>query len=173
MERFLNVISDNKINTNVKSEYMKNFILALTVATLPLMAQAQRPQANRISAYDQNYKVCRIDGTYTTCDENTPTIVNTKKAARKNDKIIANLHKLDQHVYVEPKPEPTTQSTVVSTYSRKNPRFSASYDDPNAAYQGKESKINDGVDKNISRNINYVNNGNNLPPNDGGNTDKK
>jgi hypothetical protein len=154
-----------------KLNHMKNLILALTVASLPVMAHAQRSYTNHISVYDQNYKVCRIDGTYTTCDPNTPTIVTSKKVKNNNAKVEARLRKLDQHVYVEPKPEPTTPTTVVK--SRKNPRFGASYDDPNAAYQGKESKINDGVQKNLSRNLNYINNGANLPPNDGGNSDKK
>ncbi|MBS1777756.1 MAG: hypothetical protein JST70_00430 [Bacteroidetes bacterium] len=146
---------------------MKNLILALAVATLPVVAHAQKSYSNGESVYDQNYKVCRIDGTYTVCSENTPTIVNTKKAANKNDKTIAQLHKLDRYVYVNPEPR------VVNATSKKNPRFGASYDDPNAAYQGKESAINDGVDKTISRNINYINNNTNLPPNDGGNSDKK
>lgn len=145
---------------------MKNLILALAVATLPVVAHAQKSYSNGESAYDQNYKVCRIDGTYTVCSENTPTIVNTKKAAAKNDKTITQLHKLDRYVYVNPEPK-------VVTSSKHNSHFSASYDDPNAAYQGKESAINDGVDKNISRNINYINNNSNLPPNDGGNSDKR
>ena len=47
-------------------------------------------------------------------------------------------------------------------------RIRVTYDEPGAAYEGKESMINDGVRKNKQRNINTNNGAYDLPPNDGG-----
>jgi hypothetical protein len=56
--------------------------------------------------------------------------------------------------------------------ARYHSRIRVTYDDMNDPYQGKPSMQNDGVQKNIQRNINYLDAANPLPPNDGGNSSR-
>jgi hypothetical protein len=123
------------------------------------------------SKFDQNFKVCRIDDKYATCDENTPSVVVTKKAKDKNQKTIDGLRRMDSYTYVAPKPAPVPIQLATSV--KRNPRFLVSYDDPQAPYLGEESMVNDGVQKNKQRNLNYLDGSVQRPPSDGGNSDRK
>ncbi|HXS38464.1 MAG TPA: hypothetical protein VN721_17305 [Flavipsychrobacter sp.] len=55
-----------------------------------------------------------------------------------------------------------------TSYQKHN--IKVAEDAPDAPYKGEHSRQNDGVKKNIARNINYQNNGQQLPPNDGNNS---
>ena len=57
---------------------------------------------------------------------------------------------------------------AATSYSKHN--IKVAEDAPDAPYKGEHSKQNDGVKKNIARNINYQNNGQQLPPSDGNNS---
>lgn len=56
-----------------------------------------------------------------------------------------------------------------TTHTYKHHNIAVSQNDDHAAYEGKSSRSNDGVKKNIHRNMNYQNNSANLPPNNGNN----
>lgn len=135
---------------------MKQILLALTIiGTMHFSANAQVD-----SKFAQNYKVCMVGDKYKTCAPDDDAIQPSNKEAKKTE---AALRRLDSYVRV--------RSTTTAT-SKKNPRFSAAYETPEeVAYLGMNSPINDGVTKNKVRNINY-NNGVEVPPNDGGVSDK-
>jgi len=136
---------------------MKQILLALLIAgALPLGANAQTN-----SKFAQNYKVCINGDKYAVCNEEEKT---SEKVGR--DVKVTNddrrLRMFDTYVHMGYSP--------ATAYSNKNnPRIKVSYEDPNGAYEGKETSINDGVQKNIERNINYLDGSVQLPPNDGGN----
>ncbi len=141
---------------------MKQILLALTVlGTTYISANAQTE-----SKYAVNSKVCRVDDRYKVCDEDDAAVQITKP--NKNTKTEAQLRRLDSYVRVKP-----TQSVR----GQKNAMFTAQYEVPGpskpeeAAYDGQDSPINDGVEKNKARNINY-NTGVEVPPNDGNNSQK-
>lgn len=133
---------------------MKNSLLALIVIGMTCFSANAQDQPK--SKYDINYKVCLIGDKYKTCDESTPAFApNNEKAIKKQ---VAELRKLDEHVYVKS----NTQS------AKRNPRFTVSYEE--GAYKGEASAINDGVTKNKERNLNYNNTAVDLPPSDGNNS---
>lgn len=138
---------------------MKQTIIALAVLTFICSnAKAQS------SAYDINYKVCKVNDKYKACGEDDPAITNTKPKAESNVAAVSSsLRRLDTYV----KPESTPRQVYTSV--KGNPRFTVTYDDINGAYEGKDTKANGTVSANIERNINYLDNSVNLPPNDGGN----
>ena len=129
--------------------HMRQLLLFLAVIALTLP----------FKAFAQNYRVCLVDNKYKICDKKTPSIHYTKKALANDTETMERLKKMDTHVYMgysEPAPTATTRSNM-RVY----------VDDPNGAYQGKPTLINDGVRKNKSRNVNYGNTGADLPPSDG------
>ena len=116
---------------------------------------------NGKSKFDQNYKVCIKGDKYAVCDE-----VDKMNEKVGRDVKLTNddraLRRFDTHVHLG--------YATANAYSNKNnPRIRVSYDDPNGAYEGEETMINDGVEKNKARNINYLDGSMQLPPNDGGN----
>jgi hypothetical protein len=128
---------------------MKQLLLFLTILGLGLP----------YTGFSQNYRICLIDNKYTICDKKTPIIHYSKKALARDKVVMEKLQKMDTEVfmgYSEP-------ASVAKT--RSNMRVYV--DDPNGAYQGSPTLINDGVRKNMVRNINYGNGGVDLPPNDG------
>lgn len=137
---------------------MKQVLLALLIAgILPLGANAQ----NRAkSQFDKNYPVCIKGNNYAVCDEVDKV---TEKVGR-DVKVTANdrtLHLFDTYVHMGYRP-------TAASSNKNNPRILVNYEDPNGAYEGKETSINDGVEKNKQRNINYLDGSMVLPPNDGG-----
>lgn len=60
----------------------------------------------------------------------------------------------------------------VTGSAKRNPRLVASYDVPSDLYNGNEVMINDGVEKNKKRNINYLDFNGAKVPNDGGQYNK-
>lgn len=141
---------------------MKVALMALIlIGTIQGSATAQ---STKKSKYDVNYKVCKVGDKYKTCDENTPAFAPAKDEAKAIKQQTKELRKLDEHVYAISSP----------ASAKKNPRFIATYDgdDPQSAYNGKESMINDGVEKNKARNVNYLDMSVNLPPSDGNNASK-
>lgn len=137
---------------------MKQILFALALVGLAASANAQSN-----SKYAQNYKVCVKGSAYKVCDESEAKLQATQQGT---DVVLSE-------------PDPSLNLLNTSTYlgyrtttaysSRHNPRIVVAYDDPNAAYEGKESRINDGVKKNKVRNINYLDSSVELPTNDGGN----
>jgi hypothetical protein len=75
---------------------------------------------------------------------------------------------MDTSVYLGYSSNPIPGFSGMIPSNRRNPRIRVTIDDPTAAYQGKESMINDGVQLNKERNINYLDTSVELPPSDGG-----
>jgi hypothetical protein len=133
---------------------MKNIILLIAlIAMIQSNAQAQ-------SAYNRNYKVCIVDNKYKVCHHNKAGVHYTKHALQNNKAVIASLRKKDTYVHAGYR-----HHQPVKVKSQSNVRLA--YDDAADAYNGKSSLINDGVQKNKVRNINYQNAAVDLPPNDG------
>ncbi len=137
---------------------MKQIIFALGIAFL---SQADATAQTTKSANAINYNVCMHGNGYKVCDE------HSAKKQKQGAQVVTeapdpSLSLLNTQVNMGYRP-------VAVNSNRRNPRFLVSYDDPNGAYEGKETKINDGVQKNKIRNINYLDASVVLPPNDGGN----
>ena len=134
---------------------MKKVLMALTVlGTMHFSAEAQTN-----SKYNQNYKMCNNAHGYYVCGEEAPKVAGTKVTKEGPD---ASLRMMDTYVHLG-------YSRSEGQSNKRNPRIRVSYDDPTAPYKGQESMINDGVKKNINRNINYLDNSVQLPAVDGGN----
>jgi hypothetical protein len=133
---------------------MKKILLALAVigfGTFTAEAQSKK------SIYDKNYPVCMVDGKYQVCP-----VSNKAETAGRTAEITgpdASFRMLDTSVYLGYS-RPGSSATG-------NPRIRVTIDDPQAPYEGKESMTNDGVQKNKRRNLHH-NTGVELPPNDGG-----
>lgn len=132
---------------------MKHIILL--VAFIGLV----QPAAWAQSAFNKNYKVCIVDNKYKVCHHNKAGVHYTHKALQKNKAVIASLRKKDMYVHAGYRPAPVKQ--------KQGSKIAVAYDDPANAYNGKPSLINDGVNKNKYRNINYQNAAVDLPANDG------
>lgn len=136
---------------------MRTKILMLAVLGFAIIGNAN---AQETSKYAKNYKVCRADGKYKICDNIKDKKQEPQKAEQKPT------------VVVLPCTEPVVERTyvIVGQSTKDNPRFRVSYDQPGDVYKGKEVMSNDGVAKNIERNINYRDyaEGTPNPPNDGG-----
>ena len=137
---------------------MKQILLALGIAFL---SQANANAQSKESANAINYPVCMHGNGYQVCDE------HSAKEQKQGGGVVTSapdpsLNLLNTQVNMG-------YRATAANSSRRNPRFRVSYDDPNGAYEGKETRINDGVQKNKVRNINYLDATVVLPPNDGGN----
>jgi hypothetical protein len=133
---------------------MKKILLALAVigfGTFTAEAQSKK------SIYDKNYPVCVVDGKYQVCP-----VSNKAESAGRSAEITgpdASFRMLDTSVYLG--------YSRPGSSAMRNPRIRVTIDDPQAPYEGKESMVNDGVQKNKQRNLNHNTNVE-LPPNDGG-----
>lgn len=132
--------------------------MALTVAGLfHFSANAQSKSSNA-----KNYKICLINDVYQVCNPKTSD-KQTKDLGRKvetNDPT-ASLRMMDTYTHLG-------YNTTTGTGIARNSRIRVSYDEPDAPYKGKESRVNDGQEKNRQRNINYLDQSVVLPANDGG-----
>ncbi len=149
---------------------MKHSILMLAVFGMTYVsANAQNGEAKK-SEYDINYKVCRINGQYTTCSDNTPNVVNTPSYERKVEaqkakahaKTLDGLRRFDSYTRVLP------LQPVVVTAAKPIAKIDQRFEGTSAAYHGNPTPENDGQKKNKERNINYLNTSVDLPPSDGG-----
>lgn len=136
---------------------MKQILFALALIGLAANANAQSN-----SRYAQNYKMCVKGNSYQVCGDQQAAV----QAQQQGRDITVgepdpSLSLLNTNTYLG-------YRTASASSNRRNPRIVVAYDDPNAAYEGKESRINDGVKKNKLRNINYLDSSVELPPNDGG-----
>jgi hypothetical protein len=136
---------------------MKQILLALAIISL---GYTNADAKGKKSTYAKNYPICLSGSTYKVCP--APKTSEVGRDVTVND--------------------PTTSLRMMDTYvhmgygrtgfsDRHNPRIRVTIDDPHAPYEGKESMVNDGVQKNKQRNLN-ANTGVELPPNDGGLSDK-
>jgi hypothetical protein len=141
---------------------MKKILLALALIGLVRYAA----DAQKKSIYDKNYKVCLANGKYRTCNSEAPAAKTKRVVISDESEKVASLRRMDTYVHMGYRPSNTTSN-------KRNPRILLSYDDPQAPYLGEESRTNDGVQKNIQRNINYLDNSVDLPPNDGGLSDRR
>ena len=124
------------------------FILSLFLTGSIYTAEAQSNKSNS----DQNFRICFVNGQYIACDASAPiTSAGTIEV---------------------PKEAPPTPPVHLGKGTSRKSRIQVAYDDPNAPYQGVNSQVNDGVDKNNDRNIRYQNNSAQIPPNDGGLSNK-
>lgn len=146
-------------NNHIKIDFMKQILFALGLTCFVQLNAGAQTKGNPNAI---NYNVCMHGNGYQVCDEHA-----------------AKTQMQGGHVVTEaPDPSLSLLNTqvnmgyrsAVANSNRRNPRFRVSFDDPNGAYQGKETKINDGVQKNKQRNINYLDATVQLPPNDGNNT---
>lgn len=119
-------------------------LMALVFTGLSYSADAQK----RKSDADQNFRICFVGGQYVSCDASAPL---TAAGA----------------IYEAPEVPAAPAVRNIKGTARKS-RMAVAYDDPSAPYQGVNSQVNDGVDKNKERNINYQDNSQPLPPSDGG-----
>ena len=134
---------------------MKKLLIALSAMTVfAFNAEAQ-------SKFDKNYKICKSDDAYKVCNTAEMAKANTEVGREGSPgEASASLRLLDSHTHLGYTSTPVTSKM-------KNPRIRVSIDDPNAPYQGEESMANDGVQKNKTRNINYLDASVILPPVDG------
>lgn len=131
---------------------MKNLLLALALTGLTYTSAEAQSSAN--SKFAKNYRICPTSSGYKVCDPATPAGAGVGRSG-----------------------ETTTAFGMQSTYvhmgystgnARYRGRIRVTYDEPGAPYKGKESMVNDGVQKNKIRNINTNNGAYDLPANDGG-----
>lgn len=149
---------------------MKHSILMLAVFGMTYFSANAQNGENKKSEYDINYKVCRINGKYTTCSDNTPSVVNTPSYTRKVEmqkakayaKTLDGLRRYDTYTRVLP------LQPVVVTAPKPIAKIDERYEGTSAAYHGNPTPENDGIAKNKERNINYLNTSVDLPANDGG-----
>ena len=131
---------------------MKKLLLLLAAAAFTSEASLAQNSAN--SKFAKNYRVCLIGDKYQVCDNSEPIATNLGRTTETSE--VFGM----QNTYVH------------MGYGTGNARFRGrirvTYDEPGAAYEGKESMINDGLRKNKQRNINTNNGAYDLPPNDGG-----
>ena len=140
---------------------MKHSILMLAViGMIHFSADAQNKGAKK-SEFDINYKVCRIDNKkYTTCSENTPTVIYTpaykKKVERQEQeyqKTIDGLRKYDSYIVYHPLPQVVVESKRINNAANSTPAYSGTA----AAGRGIAMLENDGYAKIRARNLNYMN----------------
>lgn len=62
----------------------------------------------------------------------------------------------------------STQSVAYERVQTQRGNMRVTYDEPGDDYRGKDVQSHDGVDKNVERNINYLDNAASKVPNDGG-----
>lgn len=132
---------------------MKRILLvSLLLTGFIYTAEAQKRSSNA----DQNFRICFVGGQYVACDADAPiTSAGTMYEVQTAE---------------EMPPAPTVH---VGKGSARKSRMQVAYDDPNAPYQGVDSQVNDGVEKNKERNKNYLDNSAQVPPNDGGLSNKR
>ena len=133
---------------------MKNALLALAMVGLTFTSANAQSSAN--SKFAKNFSICLIGSNYQPCD---PVVTKSDIGWTTTEETTeASLAVRSTEVHMG-------QST------RGNARFKSgirvTYDDPNAPYLGEESMVNDGVKKNMHRNINTNNAAYDLPPNTG------
>lgn len=126
------------------------FILSLFLTGWVYKSEAQTKKSDAV----QNFRICFVNGQYVACDADAPlTSAGTVQA--------------------EPKELPSTPPVHIGKGTARKSRMQVAFDDPNAPYQGVDSQVNDGVDRNKERNVNYMNNSAPIPPNDGGLSNRK
>lgn len=141
---------------------MKLKIAMLAIAGLAFMQSDANAQSSK---YDINYPICKADGKYTVC---APGEAMYKQELSSGKEAAAPAPKKVTKPVCE-----VTEVVFVSSSYKNNPRLRASFDRPGDVYEGKEVLSNDGVEKNIERNINYLDFSVNRPPNDGGLSTRK
>ncbi len=147
----------------------QSMVMLAVIGMMHFSANAQNKEIKK-SEFDINYKVCRINGKYTTCSDNTPTVVNTPSYIRKVEmqkakayaKTLDGLRRYDTYTRVQP----LQPVTVVAP--KPIVKIDQRYEGTSAAYHGNPTPENDGIAKNKERNINYLNTSTYLPANDGG-----
>ncbi len=122
------------------------FLLTLFVTGFTYTSEAQ----NKKSDADQNFRICFVNGQYIACDADAPlTSAGTMYEA-------------------QPQEIPAPPPVYIGKGTARKSRMQVSFDDPNAPYQGVNSQVNDGVEKNKDRNVNYLDTSTPIPPSDGG-----
>lgn len=122
------------------------FLLSLFLTGLAYKSEAQNKKSNA----DQNFRICFVNGQYVACDADAPlTSAGTVYES-------------------QPEETPATPQVHIGKGSARKSRIQVAFDDPNAPYLGVNSQVNDGVDRNKERNINYMDSSAPIPPSDGG-----
>ncbi|WP_276133001.1 hypothetical protein [Polluticoccus soli] len=143
---------------------MKKILLALAM----IGATVYGASAQKKSAFAKNYRICLIDSKYQVCPKSAKSDLGRTSTIENPEGV---LRMMDTSVYLGySSPFPSFSGMVPS--NRRNPRIRVTIDDPQAPYEGKESMINDGVELNKARNINYLDTSVELPANDGGVSDR-
>lgn len=132
---------------------MKKLLLALSAFSL--FAFSAEAKGNKSA---KNYRICLVNDAYQVCQNPTKSNSNVGREV-KTQEPDGSLRMMDTYTHLG-------YSSSLSS-NRNNPRIRVSVDDPMAPYEGKESMVNDGVQKNINRNINYLDASVVLPPVDG------
>jgi hypothetical protein len=129
------------------------------IGMIHFSAEAQNREAKK-SEFDINYKVCRIDNRiYTTCSNETPTVIYTQayqkkveKQEQEYQKTIDGLRKYDSYIVYHPLPPVVVESKRIS-----NANGTPAYSGTAAAGRGIAMLENDGIAKIRARNLNYMN----------------
>jgi hypothetical protein len=138
---------------------MKTLLLALAATVIGFSAEAQKTGTSANSRFAKNYSVCPVGSGYTVCDRATAM----KNVGGRTETVTSRSMAMSETlVYMG------ERNTTIG-----RGRIRVSYpDDPNGAYEGKEVRTNDGVQKNKVRQLNQYNTSVDLPPNDGGLSDR-
>lgn len=130
----------------------KTIIVLMAIGCTYLSANAQ---SSVNSKYAKNYRICLAEDKYVVCDQHE----NTTQQGRITDtEEVFGMQNAYVHLgYASP------------GNARYRGKIRVSYDDKmNDPYKGESSMANDGVKKNIQRNVNYLDTANPIPSNDGG-----
>jgi hypothetical protein len=147
----------------LKLQTMKKMIFALgLIGLIGAGANAQTIGNSANSKVAKNYPVCQTSTGYRVCNDAAATMPATTPAKGAN---LTGITSSSVHMGSGMSME-TPRS--YGGNRRKVSHIFVTYDDPQAPYKGKESMVNDGVQKNIVRNINYYDQSVILPPVDGG-----
>lgn len=123
---------------------MKKTIIMLLIAGFATMQSAEA----QTSKNNQNFPVCKVNGEYKICDKKHTAATNhSEEMVEKQKPCKVKIVKVQPVV---------TDMIYMARSNKNNPRFQVSYDMPGDVYEGKEVLSNDGVAKNLRRNINYL-----------------
>lgn len=97
----------------------------------------------------------------------TKTVIVTQ-SGKEDSKLMATYELPENKSGKKEAPCEITYVRYQTSSYKNNPRLKADYDMPGDVYEGEEVLSNDGVAKNMERNINYLDFSNPRVPNDGG-----
>lgn len=142
---------------------MKILVIAAAATVFAFSANAQQTGKSANSKFAQNYSVCQTGGNYHPCSQAEAMTSNTGRTETVANTGMGSIAMSETTVYMGERNNTIGRGRIRVSYP----------DDPNGAYEGKETRINDGVQDNKQRNLNQYNDAVVLPANDGGLSDRR